>query len=112
MQPFHQSCRSPVRNPPTRPVASDWHSDDRVPGHHSSMDQVDRLLTVTELADYLVVPPATIYGWRHRGVGPLGFRVGKHVRFRWTDVERWVDAQLMASDPVVPADGSFHSVAR
>jgi excisionase family DNA binding protein len=61
------------------------------------MDLVDRLLTVKEVADYLAVPPATIYGWRHRGVGPLGFRVGRHVRFRWADVERWVETQRTAS---------------
>jgi len=61
------------------------------------MDQVDRLLTVEELAEYLVVPLATIYGWRYRGIGPVGFRVGRHVRFRFTDVERWIEAQLEES---------------
>jgi len=58
------------------------------------MEQVKRLLTITELADYLDVPPATIYGWRNRGVGPPGFRVGKHVRFRWTDIERWIEDRI------------------
>ncbi len=58
------------------------------------MDQANRLLTTQELAEYLDVPTATIYSWRYRGVGPLGFRVGKHVRFRPIDVERWIDRMV------------------
>lgn len=58
------------------------------------MDHKDRLIGVDELAEYLEVPKATIYGWRNRGVGPPGFRVGKHVRFRWTDIERWIEDRL------------------
>ena len=58
------------------------------------MDQVNRLLTIQQLADYLDVPTATLYAWRYRGVGPAGFRVGKHVRFRWTDVELWIEGRL------------------
>ncbi|MGF1617162.1 MAG: helix-turn-helix transcriptional regulator [Acidimicrobiia bacterium] len=54
----------------------------------------DRLLSVEELADYLEVPVKTIYTWRHRNTGPKGFRVGKHVRFRWHDVQAWVAQQI------------------
>jgi excisionase family DNA binding protein len=57
----------------------------------------DRLLSVEELADYLEVPVKTIYTWRHRNTGPKGFRVGKHVRFRWHDVQTWV-AQRIADE--------------
>ena len=57
------------------------------------MEPLDRLLTVQELADYLEVPVATIYAWRYRREGPPGFRVGRHVRFRWDDIQRWI-AQL------------------
>ena len=60
------------------------------------MEALDRLLTVEDLAEYLDVPVATIYAWRYRGEGPPGFRVGRHLRFRWIDVERWVDHQLEA----------------
>jgi len=58
------------------------------------MDRNERLIGIDELAEYLEVPKATIYRWRNRGVGPPGFRVGKHVRFRWIDVERWIENQL------------------
>lgn len=59
------------------------------------MDQGDRLLTVTELADYLGVPVATVYAWRYRREGPPGFRVGKYVRYRWSDVQEWIQSQLL-----------------
>jgi excisionase family DNA binding protein len=54
----------------------------------------DRLLSVAELADYLEVPVKTIYTWRHHNTGPRGFRVGKHLRFRWRDVQTWVAQRL------------------
>ena len=56
--------------------------------------QQDRLLTVKDLAHYLGVPVATLYQWRYRREGPAGFRVGKHVRYRWRDVEKWIESQL------------------
>ncbi len=58
------------------------------------MDTLDRLLTVEHLADYLGVPVATIYAWRHRREGPRGFRVGKYVRYRMSDVQDWIEDQL------------------
>lgn len=61
-------------------------------GRHS-----DRLLSAYELADYLEVPVKTIYTWRHHNTGSRGFRVGKHLRFRWRDVQTWV-AQRIADE--------------
>jgi excisionase family DNA binding protein len=58
------------------------------------METNDRLLTVDELAEYLGVPVAIIYAWRYRREGPPGFRVGKHVRYRWRDVQEWIQGQF------------------
>jgi excisionase family DNA binding protein len=55
------------------------------------MNALDRLLTVDDLANQLNVPVATIYAWRYRRQGPPGFRVGKHLRYRHGDVEKWVN---------------------
>ena len=44
------------------------------------MDSQDRLMSVTELAELLGVPVNTVYGWRCRGEGPPGYRIGRHVR--------------------------------
>lgn len=54
---------------------------------------IDQLLSPAELADYLSIPVQTIYQWRHRGDGPPGYRVGRHVRYRWTDIQTWLDDQ-------------------
>lgn len=58
----------------------------------------DRLLSAKDLADYLEVPVATIYAWRHRREGPPGFRVGRYVRFRWSDVELWINERLLQEE--------------
>ena len=58
------------------------------------MNSPDRLLSVKDLADYLGVPVATLYQWRYRREGPLGFRVGRHIRYRWTDVVERIERQI------------------
>ncbi len=58
------------------------------------MDSIDRLLTVEDLSEYLEVPVATIYAWRYHRQGPPGFRVGKHLRYRWTDIEEWISDRI------------------
>ena len=65
----------------------------------TTMETQERLLTVEELADYLGVPIATLYQWRHRREGPPGFRVGRYIRYQRTDVEQWIRDRLKA-DPL------------
>lgn len=47
------------------------------------------------LAEYLGVPLATVYKWSHEGSGPPAFRVGRHVRYRKSDVELWLRERAM-----------------
>jgi excisionase family DNA binding protein len=49
------------------------------------------LLSPDELSMYLGIPLATVYGWRTRGEGPPGVRIGRHVRYRAEDVLGWLD---------------------
>lgn len=53
----------------------------------------DELMTTEEVASFLRVPKATLYAWRHAGRGPIALRVGRHLRFRRRDVERWLNEQ-------------------
>ena len=53
----------------------------------------DRLWTVDDLSAFLGVPVATLYQWRHKGEGPPGMRLGKHLRFDPDRVRAWVAAQ-------------------
>jgi excisionase family DNA binding protein len=54
---------------------------------------MDTLMTPRELAEYLGVPLATVYRWRYLAEGPMGFRIGRHVRYRRADVEAWVESR-------------------
>ena len=58
------------------------------------MESPDRLLTVEELAEYLGVPVTTVYAWRYHSRGPPGFLVGRHLRFRRSDVESWIEDRI------------------
>jgi predicted DNA-binding transcriptional regulator AlpA len=51
------------------------------------------LASIQEVSTYLGVPAATLHAWRYRKTGPRGSKVGRHVRYRWEDVERWLDEQ-------------------
>ena len=55
----------------------------------SSLDFSSRLLSTEEVARILVVPVTTLYTWRYKGTGPKAFRVGKHLRYRFSDVIAW-----------------------
>lgn len=55
-----------------------------------------QLMTTQDVADYLDVPVSTIYQWRTRGIGPRAARVGRHLRWRRSDVDSWLDQQLNA----------------
>jgi excisionase family DNA binding protein len=55
-----------------------------------------RLLSIEELAEYLDVPVATVRTWRANKSGPRGIRVGRHVRYRPSDIELWLE---LRSDP-------------
>ena len=59
-------------------------------------DDIERLLTINELATMLGIPVDTLYGWRHRGEGPQGYRIGRHVRYRRAVVETWLASRLDA----------------
>lgn len=56
------------------------------------------LLTIDEVSEWLRVPKQTLYGWRRDGVGPRASRVGRHLRYRVADVERWLDKQAQPKD--------------
>lgn len=51
------------------------------------------LATPAEVASYLGVPVKTLYQWKYRGIGPSVHKVGRHLRYRWREVDAWLDAQ-------------------
>jgi excisionase family DNA binding protein len=55
-----------------------------------------QMMSTDALAEYLDVPVGTVYQWNHHGTGPTPIKVGKHVRYRPADVERWLDGRVSA----------------
>jgi len=62
------------------------------------MERADDLLTTAEVALITRTPVSTVRYWRHVGVGPDSFRVGRRVVYRRQAVTDWLPQQE-AADP-------------
>lgn len=60
----------------------------------------DNLMTIDAVAEYLGVPKATLHAWSSRGQGPRRYKVGKHLRYRKSDVDTWLERQAAPTAPV------------
>ena len=56
----------------------------------------DKMISPTELADMLNVSVRTVYTWKSNGTGPRAIKVGKHIRYRTSDVEQWLEGLAVA----------------
>lgn len=57
---------------------------------------MEEYLSNEDLSKRYGVPLKTVRKWRYEGTGPQGFRAGRHVRYRESDVRRWEEDQLRA----------------
>jgi excisionase family DNA binding protein len=65
------------------------------------------LLTAAQVAERLGMATGTVVDWAEAGKVP-GFRVGRALRFRWSEVEAWLEAQRFgpgAAATPAPATG-------
>jgi excisionase family DNA binding protein len=53
----------------------------------------DKLMSLTDLSEMLDIPVHTLCRWRYKGDRPVGYRVGRHVRYRREAVEAWLEQQ-------------------
>jgi excisionase family DNA binding protein len=53
-------------------------------------DLFEPVLSLVELAEYLHVPVQTLYDLRAKGRGPRGFRVGRCLHFRKSEIDAWL----------------------
>ena len=60
---------------------------------------MDKLHSGAELSKAIGVPEKTLADWRSRGIGPAYVRVGRHVRYRDVDVDRWLESQTVKRSP-------------
>ncbi|MFZ5848845.1 MAG: helix-turn-helix transcriptional regulator [Actinomycetota bacterium] len=56
--------------------------------------KMERLLSADEVAEFLGIPVATLYQWRHKGCGPDAYRVGRHLRYDPATVRAWLEEHL------------------
>lgn len=56
--------------------------------------KMERLLSSDEVAEFLGIPVATLYHWRHKGCGPDAYRVGRHLRYDPGTVRAWLQEHL------------------
>ena len=71
----------------------------------SPLALVEHVISLSELCAHLHVTAQTIYDLRSQGRGPRGFRVGRELRFRVSEVEAWLER--MEQD-----DGHRHPAGR
>jgi predicted DNA-binding transcriptional regulator AlpA len=64
-------------------MGNDWRDEARRQG----------ILDPDDLSAYIKIPKRTLYQWRVRGLGPKGIKIGRHLRYRQSDVDAWLDAQ-------------------
>ena len=54
----------------------------------------DELWTVDDVAAYCKVPKTSVYKWNAMGTGPTYYRLGRHARYRRSEVIKWVDEHI------------------
>ncbi|MFC6046210.1 helix-turn-helix transcriptional regulator [Nocardioides hankookensis] len=67
---------------------------------------LNAVVSISELAADLGVSVQTLYDLRSQGRGPRGFRVGRELRFRVTEVEAWLAGLEEADERRHPRRGA------
>jgi hypothetical protein len=65
--------------------------------------ETDELCHVEEVAEILHMPPGTLRYYRHQGIGPRSFKVGRRVMYRRSVVLAWLADQELADPRTSPA---------
>jgi DNA-binding transcriptional MerR regulator len=60
------------------------------------MEELDELLTTKEVAGITRAPVSTVRYWRHIGIGPKSFHLGRRVVYWRRDVIAWLGEQEVA----------------
>ena len=76
------------------------------PADRPQLRLIEQVLSLSELCVHLQVSVQTIYDLRSQGRGPRGFRVGRELRFRISEVEAWLARMEQDDDQRHVARGS------
>jgi predicted DNA-binding transcriptional regulator AlpA len=64
---------------------------------HTATIEAERLLTPREAADFLRVSESWLAKARMRGDGPPFLRIGRSIRYRQSDLLRWMRSRIHLS---------------
>lgn len=88
------SChQSPQKGAFSRRKAHTSRSDPESAMTQPATGREPELLTITEAAELVRAPVATLRYWRHVGTGPHSFRLGRRVLYRRDDLHDWIAQQ-------------------
>lgn len=57
--------------------------------------RMEQMATARDVADVIGIPEHTLAQWRSQGKGPDYVKAGRHVRYEWRDVKKWIAGQKM-----------------
>ncbi len=60
------------------------------------MPSNDQYIGAEDVAEQFGVPLKTVYQWNHAGNGPPHYRIGRHVRYRVSEVEAWAESRRVS----------------
>jgi excisionase family DNA binding protein len=62
----------------------------------------DRLMNIEDLMEFLDLSRDTVYKQRYEGTGPPAYRVGKHLRWKKSEVDDWLQSKRDDFGPIPP----------
>lgn len=57
----------------------------------------DPIVTLPQLSEETEIPEGTLRYWRHAGIGPESFKLGRRVVYRRSAIDAWIEAQQAAT---------------
>lgn len=58
---------------------------------------MENFVHTSKVSELTGVPVSTLRYWRHAGLGPASFTLGRRVVYRLSEVERWITEQEKAT---------------
>jgi len=72
---------------------------------HAAAGDLEPLLSIETLSEYVGVPVVTIYRWRTEGKGPCAVHIGRHIKFALSDVQAWLQTVRETRPGSLPGGG-------
>ncbi len=63
-------------------------------------DALGAFVDTATLAEVLGIPDRTLLAWRNDRTGPPFVRIGRHVRYRVSDVQAWLEEAARTTEQI------------